>query len=79
MTKKGESKNERDCKTKKEHIDRVYEFVNNKFGRDGYVKYWLNIPDTTKEQQKVWQLLDDETKCKSYIEGLFDEITKGRF
>ncbi len=72
-------KNEPSHTTKQEHIDRVYEFVKNKFGRNGYVKYWLDIPDTTKEQQKVFELLDDEPKCRAYIEGLFDEITKGKF
>lgn len=65
--------------TKQQHINEVYEFVNNKFGRNGYVKYYLDIPDTTKEQQKVWNMLDDEEKCKAYIEGLFDEITKGKY
>ena len=44
--------------------NRVYEFVKQKFGRNGYVKYWLDIPQTTKEQQKVWSLLDDEKLCK---------------
>lgn len=59
------------------HIDTVYEFVQNKFGRKGYVKYWLDIPQTTKEQQQVWSLLDDEKACKCYIAGLLDEMTKG--
>ena len=72
-------KNEPKDWSKEQHINRVYEFVNNKFGRNGYVKYHLDIPDTTKEQQKVWSLLDNEEKCKAYIEGLFDEITKGKF
>jgi uncharacterized protein len=60
------------------HIDRVYNFVNEKFGRNGYVKYWLNIPQTRKEQQQIWELLDNEFACKLYIAGLFDEITKGK-
>lgn len=60
------------------HINRVYEFVQNKFGRNGYVKYWLDIPQTKKEQQAVWTLLDNEKLCKSYIAGLFDEICKGK-
>jgi len=64
---------------KQGHINRVYEFVNQKFGRNGYVKYWLNITQTTKEQNEVWQLLDNETECKAYIAGLFDEITKGKY
>lgn len=64
---------------RKGQIDRVYEFVNNKFGRNGYVKYNLNIPQTTKEQQKVWALLDDEVLCKAYISGIIDECTKGKF
>ena len=72
-------KNEPKEWSKQQHIDRVYDFVQNKFGRNGYVKYHLDIPDTTKEQQKVWSLLDNEEKCKAYIEGLFDEITKGKF
>lgn len=63
---------------RQEHIDRVYEFVNNKFGRNGYVKYWLNIKQTKKEQEKVWKLLDDEIRCKLYISGLLDEASKGK-
>ena len=58
---------------------KVYEFVQNKFGRNGYVKYWLDIPQTTQEQNIVWSLLDDEKACKSYIAGIFDEVTKGKY
>lgn len=65
--------------TKEEHIQRVYEFVQNKFGPNGYVKYWLDIEDTRKEQQKLFALLKNENLCKSYISGLFDEITKGKY
>ncbi len=72
-------KNEQKGMSKEWHINRVYNFVNSKFGRNGYVKYQLDIPDTKKEQNEVWQLLDDEKKCKLYIEGLFDEITKGKY
>lgn len=71
-------KHEPKTMTKAEHLESVYNFVNNKFGRNGYVKYHLNIPDTTKEQQKVWTLLDNKEKCLLYISGLFDEITKGK-
>lgn len=72
-------KNEQKGMSKEWHINRVYNFVNSKFGRNGYVKYQLDIPDTKKEQNEVWQLLYDEKKCKLYIEGLFDEITKGKY
>lgn len=64
--------------TKIEYLQKVYDFVNKKFGRNGYVKYWLDIPDTTKEQQKVWTLLDNKELCLQYISGLLDEITKGK-
>lgn len=70
-------KNEKD-KDRAAHIDRVYEFVQNKFGRSGYVKYWLDISNRRKEQQQVWELLDDELACKNYIAGIFDEVTKGK-
>ena len=63
---------------RKGHIDSVYEFVKQKFGRNGYVKYWLDVPQTRKEQTEVWELLDNEEVCKAYIGGLFDEITKGK-
>lgn len=59
-------------------IARVYEFVQEKFGRNGYVKYWLDIPDTKKAQQEVWSLLDNKEKCLAYIEGLYDEAVKGK-
>ena len=72
-------KNESKSWTKQEHIDRVYDFVQNKFGRNGYVKYWLDITESRKEQLKTWELLDDEKLCKLYISGLFDEITKGKY
>lgn len=71
-------KNEPKTMTRQEHLERVYEFVSKKFGRNGYVKYWLNIPDTKKEQNEVWSLLDNKELCMQYIAGLFDEITKGR-
>lgn len=64
--------------TKNEYLQKVYDFVNKKFGRNGYVKYWLDISDTTKEQQRIWLLLDNKELCLQYISGLFDEITKGR-
>jgi len=60
------------------HINRVYNFVNNKFGRNGYVKYWLDIPQTKKEQNAVWELLDNENECKKYIAGIVDEVSKGK-
>lgn len=66
-------------RTRQSHIDRVYNFVQNKFGRNGYVKYWLDIPETTKEQNMVWNLLDNEKECKAYIAGIFDEVTKGKW
>ena len=65
-------------RNRESHINRVYEFVNEKFGRNGYVKYWLDIPQTKKEQTAVWELLDNEKLAKTYIAGLFDEISKGR-
>ena len=63
---------------KKEQINRVYSFVNGKFGKNGYVKYWLDIPQTIKEQQKVWNMLDKPVECKAYIAGILDEFTKGK-
>lgn len=60
-----------------EQIERVFNFVQNKFGRNGYVKYWLDIPETTQAQNDVWTLLDDEKSCKLYIAGLIDEFTNG--
>ena len=60
------------------HINTAYEFVKKKFGRNGYVKYWLDIPNTTKEQQTIWELIDNEKYCKLYISGILDEITRGK-
>ena len=65
--------------SREEQIDRVYNFVQKKFGRNGYVKYWLDIPETRKEQNEVWELLDTEEICKGYIAGIFDEVTKGKY
>ena len=70
-------KNEK-YRDRESHINRVYEFVNDKFGRNGYVKYWLNIPQTRKEQELVWSLLDNEELCKKYISGIVDEVSKGK-
>lgn len=64
--------------TRQQHIDRVYNFVLSKFGRQGYVKYWLDIEDTKKEQNAVWELLDNEALCKMYIAGILDECTKNK-
>ena len=70
-------KNEK-FRDRESHINRVYEFVNDKFGRNGYVKYWLDIPQTRKEQNAVWELLDNEVACKGYISGILDEVSKGK-
>ncbi len=70
-------KNEKE-NTREQHINRVYEFVQEKFGRNGYVKYWLDIPQTKKAQNDVWNLLDKQNECKKYISGLLDEATKGK-
>ena len=72
-------KNEPKTFSREDHINRVYEFVNEKFGRNGYVNYWLDIPDTKQAQQQVWNLLDNEAECKTYIAGIFDEVTKGKY
>ena len=72
-------KNEPKTFSREDHINRVYEFVGEKFGRNGYVKYWLDIPDTKQAQLEVWNLLDNEEKCKAYIAGIFDEVTKGKY
>lgn len=60
--------------TREEHIVRVYDFVTKKFGKNGYVKYWLNLPQTTQSQQEVWALLENKEKCLGYIAGIYDEI-----
>ena len=70
-------KNEKEY-NREEQIDRAYKFVLKKFGRNGYVNYWLDIPQTTKEQNKVWELLDNEVACKAYIAGILDEFAKGK-
>lgn len=70
-------KNEKEY-NREEQIERVYKFVNKKFGRNGYVKYWLDIPQTRVEQNSVWELLDKEKECKAYIAGIVDEVSKGK-
>ena len=65
--------------TREQHIDSVYDFVQSKFGKNGYVKYWIDIADTRKEQLALFDLLDKEKECKNYIAGIFDEITKGKY
>jgi uncharacterized protein len=64
--------------SRQEHIDSVYDFVQSKFGRNGYVKYWLDIRQTKQEQQQIFSLLDDKQLAKSYIAGIYDEVTKGK-
>lgn len=64
--------------SREEQISSVYDFVSKKFGRQGYVKYWLDISETTREQNKVWELLDNKEKCYAYISGIIDEVTKGK-
>lgn len=63
---------------REQQIESVYNFVQSKFGKNGYVKYWLNIPQTIKEQQCVWDLLDNPLECKAYIAGILDEVSKGK-
>ena len=64
--------------SREEHIARVYDFVTKKFGRNGYVKYWLNLPQTTQAQQEVWNMLDNKDVCFGYIAGIYDEVVNGK-
>jgi uncharacterized protein len=64
--------------TKYEHIEQTYEFVKAKFGRNGYVKYYLNLESSKKEQQQVFYLIDNPTLAKAYLEGIYDEFTKNK-
>ena len=64
--------------SREEHIARVYDFVTKKFGRNGYVKYRLNLPQTTQAQQEVWNMLDNKDVCFGYIAGIYDEVVNGK-
>ena len=64
--------------SREEHIIRVYDFVTKKFGRNGYVNYWLNLPQTTQAQEEVWAMLDNKEKCFGYIAGIYDEVVNGK-
>ena len=64
--------------TREEIAYDVYDFVDKKFGRNGYVKYNLNIQKTRKEQEDVWELLDNKPLCIMYIKGIIDECSKGK-
>lgn len=59
-------------------IERTYNFVNQKFGKNGYVKYWLSIPETKMYQQSIWNMLDNKEMCFGYIAGILDEVTKDK-
>ena len=57
-------------------VNNTYEFVQSKFGRNGYIKYWLNIPQAIQAQQQVWEMLDNEEECKNFIRNMLDQIQK---
>ena len=64
--------------SKTKRVNKIIKFVEEKFGKDGYVKFWLGIPDVAEEQRNLWELLADRQKCRKYVNKLYEDI-KSKF
>ena len=60
--------------SKTKRVNKIIKFVEEKFGKDGYVKFWLGIGDIIEEQNKLWALLEDKKECRKFVNKLYDEI-----
>jgi uncharacterized protein len=62
--------------SKKQHLDRVYEHIVSKFGRDGYIKFWINFGSAVESLEEIRKALDNKEECYVYISELYDKIIK---
>lgn len=60
--------------SKTKRVNKIIKFVEEKFGKDGYVNFWLGIPAVAKEQKNLWELLEDRQKCRNFVNKLYDEL-----
>ena len=60
--------------SKTKRVNKIIKYVEGKFGVNGYVKFWLGIPDVAKELKSLRELLEDRQKCRNFVNKLYDEI-----
>lgn len=53
-----------------EQVDRVYQYTNKKYGKNGLMKFWLDIPEEHTRLQKLQKKIRDKeyvsTVCRKY-------------
>jgi len=64
--------------SKTKRVNKIIKFVDEKFGKNGYVKFWLGVSDVVQEQNKLWELLEDKSKCRKFVNKLYDDIKNKR-
>ncbi|MBQ3494373.1 MAG: HD domain-containing protein [Clostridia bacterium] len=60
--------------SKTKRVNKIIKFVEEKFGKDGYVNFWLGISAVATEQRNLWELLEDKQKCREFVNKLYDDL-----
>ena len=61
---------------KDEHILRATKHIEEKYGRDGYLKLWLETEKNIAGKQALQMLMDDPIKLKENLDEIYDKIVK---
>jgi uncharacterized protein len=59
-----------------EHLDRLIEHMERKYGEQGYLKLWLKVEENIEQQKKLRTLIKDRTKLKMLVKRIYDEELK---
>ncbi|BCR35843.1 NUDIX domain-containing protein [Mariniplasma anaerobium] len=62
--------------SKEEHIKRSYDHLQEKYGRNGYLKLWLDSKKNVEGLKRLRDLLDDEIRIKQIIIKDYEKYTK---
>lgn len=62
--------------SKEEHIKRSYDHLEEKYGRNGYLKLWLDSKKNVEGLKRLRELLDDELQIKQIIIKEYEKYKK---
>lgn len=60
------------------HIGRCREHLIDKYGRDGYLKLWLDTDRNARRLEDLRQVIDDEAKLLGELNTIYDDIKADR-
>lgn len=61
-----------------EHMDRLIEHMEGKYGERGYLRLWLNVQENIDYQKTLRELIKDRTNLKTLVKRIYDEQLRNK-